>query len=709
MMKRDVVILFLSVIVGILLCQCAEIPQLPIEIPVGLGFDSIIKKEPAITTSLEDAITELPFLDDFDPQDFVLMTTLPRDSNNAFVLRSGLFELNAQSYCLHAGKYVPGGGDGYVYAPLKGPYAHIVRNILRNSVDHPAIPQRDIQVLIWAIIARTKITEMPRYMQQTAAQLLEPEEISELNGGALGLIPEEVLQKASAALPSQVRQVLEAEARLRWMMTKTQATYEELEQVAVPFGDPPPGEGSREIPGKRWAYHPGGYFIRYFPSGYSRTLIQLSVPESFRIERDMLGRITLLADMYGNCIETEYDDTLEPLTISEDPDIRGYAFRSIRFLRPEIIHSEAVFDRKAEWENVGWTLVGVPSGQGQVGTPPDRFSDVEKRYGWALNHKKQVGKLDSFFETKGTIDDIMDLGHYALAMSQALSGDRIEKAAWVADHLTLIKKAWQYAVCMREGGGATEEGTAVSRLPAKGGSAIGLPVQFLVSADPTMRLLAESSSEKGNESSPKTYDPADNVATPGNTSRQRIGKSARSADPEVAAAEEEVPCEQIKNLQLYQEFVEMRRDFYKQYGDSAEGPTELDAMVNESMEGAYDQAEREGRIRRGGKQEAGGHYDPCTGEKFARNLCQKVEGKSYIKEKPLCEWITEGIRIHEDTHEADARNYVDRRRYCGGDPRMGKERAKIAAKWEYNAYNAEWKFYTDLIESFKEKRPDCFK
>ncbi len=520
-MKHAICLLPLLVIVTMLLCQCADMPPLPIEIPDVLRFDSILKKEPAITTSLDDAVTELPFLDDFDPQDFTPMVMLPRDSKNVFILRPGLFEMNAESYCLHAGKYVPSEGKGYVYAPLKGPYAHIVQSILQNSVDHPEIPQRDIQVLIWAVIARTKITEMPGKMQQTAAQLLEPEEILELNGGALSLIPDALLQQAMAHLPPQVRQVMEAEARLRQMLTTTQATYEELEQIAAPFGDPPPGEGSRDIPGKRWAYHPDGFFIRYFPSGYSRTLVQMSVPERFYIERDTLGRITLILDWDGNRIETEYDDAIEPVTMADDPDIRGYAFRSIRFVK-RAASSEAVSWVKAEWNNSGWTFVGAPSGNGQVGSPSDRFNDLQKRYAWARSHKKEVQQLDNFFEVKESLDDIMDLGHYALAINQVLNNDRAEKAEWTAEHPALIKKAWQYAVCMREGGCDAAEDESVAESP----------VMLLASVGPPMYLLAKGSPEEGAEIPLKTYDPSENVAAPGNTSRQRLAQSGRSTDPD---------------------------------------------------------------------------------------------------------------------------------------------------------------------------------
>ncbi|HUU81191.1 MAG TPA: hypothetical protein VMW90_07060 [Acidobacteriota bacterium] len=441
--KLSVLVWLLLVTPGTLLIRCAGVPEIPL-------LDVILQREPPITTSLSDAVTEVPFLNDFDPKEMSLLIFEPRDPDGTFQVVTGLFELTAKSYCLGVGKYAPSEGDGYLYAPLKGPWADIVGNILRRSLNQPEISQQDIQVLLWAILSRTKISDMPRDMQLTAAKLLTSEEIFELNGGALGLIPEELLQEALAKLPPEVRQVLEAEASLRRMLTEAMVSYDELERVAVLRGDPPPGKGSRQVPRGRWSYHPDGYFIRYFPSGYSQTRIQLYVPESFKIERDELGRITSVADGKGNRIETEYDDTVDPVSVAGDSGIRGYAFRLIRLVSPDPWRSGQI--RLAEWNDIGWTLVNVPSGGGQVGPLSGRFSNLKERYDWAKAHKNQLDRLDEQFDPQGDINDIMDLGHYSLALRDAISGDGNDTVEWAADHIYLVKKAWQSSVCKREGG-----------------------------------------------------------------------------------------------------------------------------------------------------------------------------------------------------------------------------------------------------------------
>jgi len=132
--------------------------ELPGKVP---SVEKLLEGKPPITTSLADAVTEVPFLDDFDPKDLVRMTVLPRGPRGGFLLKHpGLYQLQAQSYCLHAGTYAPGEGDGYLYAPLEGPRSGVIRRILQNSVAHPQIKQSDIQTLIWAILSRTKLGDM---------------------------------------------------------------------------------------------------------------------------------------------------------------------------------------------------------------------------------------------------------------------------------------------------------------------------------------------------------------------------------------------------------------------------------------------------------------------------------------------------------------------------------------------------------------------
>ncbi len=241
----------------------------------------LFRAPPPITTNLADAVWGLDSLDGHNPDEseFKPLLSLARGPNGGFMLQPGHWALRDQSYCLHAGTHGPGGGDGYLYAPPRGTAEDAVASIVRNSARFPDIPQHDIQVLLWAIIAHAKFEDLPVGMKSTASRLLTPEQLARLNRSALDLIPDAVLERALASVPEPAKSVLRAESQLRSMVTSANGTYEGMERVAVLAGAAPRGEGSREVPRGRWSRHPDGYYVRYLPSGYTTTRVEIWVPE----------------------------------------------------------------------------------------------------------------------------------------------------------------------------------------------------------------------------------------------------------------------------------------------------------------------------------------------------------------------------------------------------------------------------------------------
>jgi hypothetical protein len=516
----SVLFVLLVVFYGIVLAQFPELPKVPKLISDKIpGLDKILQSQPPITTNIKDAVTEVPFLDDFDPQLLFPMIMLDRTENGSFVLeRPGLYVFRAQSYCLQAGAYAPGeerGGSGYLFAPQKGPQAEIVRKALHGSFCHPEIPQGDIQMLLWAIIARTKISDMSPEMKLTASKLLTPKELFELNGGALALIPEDVMDKAFEAVPDPVRRVLKAEAKLRRKLTEGSATYEELERIAVLHGVPPAEKEDREVPWGRWSYHPDGYFVRYFPNSYREVRIELSIPEPLEIERDHKGRITSISDGVGNRIETEYDDSVMPLTLSGEPSLKGYAFRSICCERKDFENPGKII--KIRLKNKGWTFIGVPQGEGKVGAAHSQFPGVKQRYEWTKRHKRELHNLDMQFTPAGDAADVMNLANYAMALIDATDGFQSAGEGWrESNPIDLVKKAWQYEVSEREGGYLW--GCGCSSSPLDGEFAFLGPLLQLFTA--------------GNPGGKPTYDPAGGMAQPGQNGNQRLNPSPRGKDGE---------------------------------------------------------------------------------------------------------------------------------------------------------------------------------
>lgn len=268
--------------IGTILCGLlvgVQLPGLGDRLPAIPGLDTIFKKGPAITTSLKDCKWEANDKDGFSPTTGDLFS-LERGPAGGFILKPGAWRGELQSYCLHAGTHGPSEGDGYLYAPPKGPYEKMVMDVARNSVSHPEIEQRQVQILLWAMIARTKFSEMPREMQSTASKLLTQKQIVELNGGALGILTDDKIGSAFIKQPPLLRQVYEAEARIRGMILKPTTTYGELEQIAVLRGEAPIGKDSREVPAGRWSLHPMGFYVRYKPSGYQHTTLDIFVPEN---------------------------------------------------------------------------------------------------------------------------------------------------------------------------------------------------------------------------------------------------------------------------------------------------------------------------------------------------------------------------------------------------------------------------------------------
>jgi hypothetical protein len=252
----------------------------------GLG-DKLKKKVPnllgdrqPITTSLPDAKWGDSSKDGFTPrQPERSLMTLQRTPNGGFVLQPGYFVFEDQSYCLKAGTHGPGGGDGYLYAPPKGPAEDAVMTIVRNSVNHPEIDQHDIQTLLWAIIARAKFEDLSSQHKAVAARLLTPRQLASLNRSALDLLQGNALTDALGGIPAPLRAIAQAEADLRRMLTTPGASFAEMERVAVLSGYAPVGPGSQDIPSGRWSVHPDGYYVRYLPRGYSQTRVEIWVPQ----------------------------------------------------------------------------------------------------------------------------------------------------------------------------------------------------------------------------------------------------------------------------------------------------------------------------------------------------------------------------------------------------------------------------------------------
>ncbi len=242
-----------------------------------LGVDKFLKQPGAITTSFEDVNRQGEMMPDFKAtlkaQPLYL---LPKNPEGGYILCEGLYEMTNKSYCLMAGTFAPSKGDGYMFAPVLGSKEEVVVTIIKSAEKHHEVDQHDVQALLWTIIARTKFVDYNGQVKVTALKLLTPQQITMLEGGALGILPFDVMEKAKDNLPSGIRAVFEAENNIRQLVSSGNYTYADMEKYAIIAGMAPP---RADVPSGIWTKHPDGYYVRYFPSGYSATKVQVYVPK----------------------------------------------------------------------------------------------------------------------------------------------------------------------------------------------------------------------------------------------------------------------------------------------------------------------------------------------------------------------------------------------------------------------------------------------
>ncbi len=436
------------------------------------GLNKILTEEPAISTTFDDAVFGVPLLDDLSPFITAPMCQLPDTGDGAFIVAvPGMYELDARSYCLHAGTYGPGQGEGYLWAPLKGDLAGVIQDVLDRSMAHPELAQDKVQSLIWAIQSRAKINDMPTELRDVAQVLLDKKQIRRLNGGALGLIPDELMDQAFVDIPDEVRMVLEAEARLRDRLRQEVYDFDALEEVAVLAGDPAPTEGGAVIPDGRWSFEPGGFFVRFSPDGYPETKLQLYAPEPFRAIADEAGRITSLIDRRGNTIEAIYAAT-GPLVAQGDPNVAAHVLQSIRL----IAAGGQVVDLSCLPGDA--VLTGVPSGGGAF------TGDLSALYAAGTSALSDVRELarnvDGASPDSPLVGNVLNLQQFANALGRLAEREgvaNVDLSRWeamgreaVASELMLLLEGRESDTAFRD----PEERTRLAVLPWATGTVLDI-------------------------------------------------------------------------------------------------------------------------------------------------------------------------------------------------------------------------------------------
>jgi hypothetical protein len=471
----------LSSALTVLLAACAPGVTRGLNLP-GLGVPGYSPGS-AVTTNIRDARLTANWLQPILAREEAL-GPVPAPSFN---LAPGYYQYRLQSYCLHAGTYAPDRGDGYALAPYKGSRVNLVRAILQRSVQHPEVKQQDIQVLLWSIESGSNLNVYEPAFQARVAPVLTSAEILELNAP--------VGQIIDRLLPDSLREAASFYGSFRSQLVSAQNNFEEVQRLAVLTGIAPRGPGSLDIPEGSWSFDGNGFYVKPLPGGYTRTVLEVVRPAAFSLRRDTQGRITSF-ESGGHRSEASYDDAPGRGQLSASDAQPIWRFKTLAVHGP--IAGQDASAVNASAANVGFVVPPSATAALPLAAPagPDGAGWFE-RAKQLKDIKKWLEEIKQYRETahrgaqppsEQAIRDLTDLEHYRDGLQQALKAPNFDrKLLWLGDHLVRVRMAVAYAAC----------------------------------------ALAGDCVPGQNPGEVVPYDPTQNVVEPGNTSKQRLGVSAR--------------------------------------------------------------------------------------------------------------------------------------------------------------------------------------
>lgn len=431
----------------------AQLPDLALPIPLPLpqlpipDLGDLQQRQTPITTSIDDALWECPWLDAIGTETCVDGMALPRSAAGAFTIQIGHWLLDLQSFCIKPGAERPGEGDAYLYAPLRGPKADLLSRMLVASWRDESVTQEALQEVIWAIIIGTAWEELPPEGQEVAQRLMTPAELADLKRERVGIVPEDQEERVFGALPPAVAQVLRGENLVRRLFATGQHDYASLEAAAVP---PTSAVPQTNRPWGRWSYHPEGFYIRFEPDGYARCRTFIIRPQPVTVQRDAQGRITSFRGADGRQVLVQYAP--EPGRVVPDhPELSVFRFAQVRCLAPDGTVTGQVAD--------GWTFVqtvarGVAARPGagprlvaDGGVGDAFFDQLQDFYERIKGYEELKGKVDELngriekqFGRKPTPEELCNfynVDHFKAGYDAAVKGDNAARAEWIVDNLKI--------------------------------------------------------------------------------------------------------------------------------------------------------------------------------------------------------------------------------------------------------------------------------
>ncbi|MDI9635541.1 hypothetical protein QPK87_14255 [Kamptonema cortianum] len=415
------------------------------------SLSDIMRGEAPLTTSINDVhgCYGWPELDDLKPAEWVELTAEMRQPDGTWKLQPGSYKVTIQTFCGKGYTYGPTKGDGYVYAKFRGSKSEFFKSILKKYSLSDNVDQRDMQLLIWAVLSRVKPQDMNGGAKRALVALASDGDLKMLGDGALDYFSDQVSGQIFRSASRELRPVLEFENKMRGMFRDANRPFEEFERLAIL---PPPADLRTVVPEDRWNIHPNGYIYRLKSTGYSQSTMEIIVPRKHKLTRDDLKRVIAFeGDDFA--LKLIYDDSVEPMPHPTDPGVKAWKVKGIWIKSGRWVVERDVDD---------WILQGAPTAKKQTNSNADILIRMIRpvnplqdwgtwggRYQRARETRERILTYEEWYQREQRIargedpdGDVFDAGHIRDLFRSLFGGtnDRLEQIAdthgRLAEHLS---------------------------------------------------------------------------------------------------------------------------------------------------------------------------------------------------------------------------------------------------------------------------------
>lgn len=460
------------------------------------SLSDLMKGEAPLTTTMDDVSHYgFPEFDGWNPIQTTTVTASHRTPEGAWKLQPGSYTAEMHTFCLRGYTYGPTAGMGYLSGPWKGGKAIFINDLLHRYSKDSTVDQRDMQLLLWAVLARVNPKDMKGGAQRALLKLMGDDGPRLMAEGALDHFADKAANDLFSKADNAMKPILQFENQMRGMFAQANSTFDEFERLAVLEA---PEDLKTDIPRGRWLLHPKGYWYRYAPKGYSRTSMDIVVPRKPVVVKDDLKRVTSLTVGDDFKVEITYNDEVAPFKVPGETDLTAYAVKHIKSVAPhaKTAGQTVTFDKAVD----AWVFVGVPSKKNSQLTTlrlnfhrptfapmQNGFGRWRERYEGAQEWRDRIETYEEFVARQQRIE----------------RGERPDEDVFNTDHIKdLIDSLF----------GGTDD-----RLEQIGDTH-GRLAEWLSHATEQIGGMGDDGST--------TVDPSDVVILPGNTGSQRLGASS---------------------------------------------------------------------------------------------------------------------------------------------------------------------------------------